>query len=362
VSDLFSPPIKVSSALGNYEVKFETLSKLPFVERSVVIFDRSLPGRVSFDFPASGSCFEIDVQENNKSMETCIAILEFLAKTGLNKGDSLLAIGGGVVQDLTTLCASIYMRGIDWYYVPTTLMSMMDSCLGGKSSINLSGFKNILGNFYPPLSVYIDTRYVSSLNAVDISSGISEGMKICFAKGREEFYSFLSKIEAWRETNSLDFLNQAIRISLNAKKFFIETDEFDSKERRLLNFGHSFGHALEASTHHAIPHGIAILVGMRAAIIESTNDIHCRDLTEAIYREIRQSKFTDCHFRIDKTTFLSAMRRDKKNRQDTQVLILPNGDGRLELISRPMNDESLTSCWNSIELALSEGGFSYEVL
>ena len=177
----------------------------------------------------------------------------------LTRGGSVIALGGGIVQDLGTMAASVYMRGVRWAYAPTTLMSMADSCIGGKSSLNVSGVKNLAGNIYPPASVVVDPDFITSLEVEDVAAGLGEAVKIAFCAGPEVFASFLRHYEDRAHWEPL------IEGVLTAKKWFIEIDEFDHAERRLLNFGHTFGHALEAATDFSVNHGVAVIMGMLAA-------------------------------------------------------------------------------------------------
>jgi 3-dehydroquinate synthase len=304
----------------------------------------------------------LSATEQSKNFETCLDILEQLANQNVQRDYVIYAIGGGIIQDITTLTASLYMRGLNWIFIPTTLMSMMDSCIGGKSSINLGKFKNLVGNFYPPSQIFIDTKFVGTLSNVDISSGISEGLKITYAKSNETFLSFCKSITNWR--NSLDptHLEHAISTSLQAKKWFIEIDEFDRKERKLLNFGHSFGHALESASDFRVPHGIGVLLGMKAAIYESGNTESCLDLLRYIDQELDFSKFESTDFSVSRDRFVSALKRDKKNSKSSQVLILPDFSGGLSVVERPLNEANLQNCWNSMLLSLEESGLSFEVL
>ena len=151
-------------------------------------------------------------------------------------------------------------------------------------------------------------------------------------------------------------------ISLDAKKYFIEVDEFDKKERKLLNFGHSFGHALEASTMFAIPHGIGVLIGMQAAILHSKNKDSCSQLTAAIIEEFQHSAFPKIHFAIDKDMFIKALKFDKKNSSDLLRLVLPGHKGRLNLIEFGLNKDSLNAAFESLIKSCQLLGADFEVL
>lgn len=362
MSDFFLKFFEISSNQGNYSVDIAPFGAMKFAQNSIAITDNCPEVMKCVDFSIFSHVFPIKANESMKNMESCVEILGKLAERGVKRDSVIYAIGGGIIQDISTLASSLYMRGLAWCYVPTTLVSMLDSCIGGKSSINLGKFKNIVGNFYPPSKIQIDSRFVDSLPSVDISSGISEGLKIAFAKSPEIFTRFSESIRSWRDTQNSEHLDRAISISLQAKKWFIEIDEYDQKERKLLNFGHSFGHALESASRFAIPHGIAVLIGMRAAVYESKNVRSCNELVKSIHEEMSFSQFKDIPVQISRVEFISALSRDKKNSNSSQVLILPNESGRLEIVSRPLSQQNLESCWDSIAMALEESELSFEIL
>ena len=308
------------------------------------------------------NCISIEISESTKSLEGLEEVLLGLAKFGANREDCLVVVGGGALQDIATMAASIYMRGIDWIYVPTTLMSMLDSCIGGKSSLNLGGFKNLLGNYYPPKKIMINTNFIDTLTNTDVASGISEGVKICFAAGIEDAIAFQKLINNWQNSRDKAFLKEGIFLSLRKKKYFVEIDEFDKQERRLLNFGHSFGHALEAASEYKIPHGIAVFVGIQAAIFRSKNNEPCEFLSTWIKSQVNEFIFDFPVFTIEKDKFLQSLASDKKNTSTYQILILPNSEGRLEEISFELSDSNLELCTQSLITSLDMLGFKYEIL
>ncbi len=206
----------------------------------------------------------IAATEQAKSLDQMSDVIIRLREAGATRKTVLIAVGGGVIQDIATFCASIYMRGIPWLYLPSTLLGMVDSCIGGKSAINVGPYKNIVGNYYPPEAVLIDPALVRSLGVEQKVAGLCEAAKICYARGNESFERYLALDPAVDINGSK--LETLIELSLLAKKWFIETDEFDQNERLLLNFGHTFGHAIEGATGFRISHGVAVGVGMLAAL------------------------------------------------------------------------------------------------
>jgi 3-dehydroquinate synthase len=352
----------IASSQSKYLVTSSFENAFTSEKKRLIICDRNVQKLAGDTFPDAESWILVTANEEFKTLDSCSKLLEQLAESGVNKGYQIIAIGGGALQDAVTLVASLYMRGIDWVYVPSTLMSMMDSCIGGKSSINLGRFKNTVGNFYPPKAIFIDPRYVATLSSKDISCGIAEGAKICFAASPDAFQTFVEMIQSWRQTGSEEDLLSAVFAPLEKKKWFIEVDEFDQKERKLLNFGHSFGHALEAASRFSIPHGIAVLVGMQAAIIHAKSGESPNSLEQFIGREMIASLILRQRFQVSQGAFLEALRMDKKNSASSLNLILPDSLGRLCVKSFPLNKSTLDECWNSILSALTLLKVSYEVL
>jgi 3-dehydroquinate synthase len=268
--------------------------------------------------------------EENKNLETTSKIIEFLGAHGCTKAGVLIAVGGGITQDLCTLSASLYMRGIEWVYYPTTLASMIDSCIGGKSSINVGVKKNIIGNFYPPSKIVIDFKYIDSLSPNDISAGLLEGVKITFAKGPEEFRKFIFAYE----TKNFE---EIIEVTLLSKKWFIEVDEYDVAERKLLNFGHTFGHAIEAAGNFSITHGVAVGVGMQFAIdlanrLSPSNQAASRTESLNIYLTslLKNVPHLAEHLNaIDADQLFDKFESDKKHTDKYFIMILPAKDGFL---------------------------------
>jgi 3-dehydroquinate synthase len=254
----------ISSSTGSYVVGIERGS----LARSIQQFERAVIIADEFFAPAFASAGReaifIEATETNKSLDASPGIIEKIRKGGANRQTELVAVGGGIIQDLSAFIASVYMRGLKWSYMPTTVLAMVDSCIGGKSSINVGPYKNLVGTFHPPERVLIDPELARTLPDDQKAGGLIEAAKICFCRGEESFARHLSYGPS--VGMSIEALEQVIVNSLQSKKWFIESDEFDKKERLLLNFGHTFGHAIEGATHFAVSHGIAVGLGILCAI------------------------------------------------------------------------------------------------
>ena len=354
--------LSVKSSNFDYQISTDKSSLFSQVNRAIVICDINVKKATYELFPETADFITLTINENEKTLDGVSNLLVKLAQLDVVRGDTLIAVGGGALQDLVTLASSIYMRGLKWIFVPTTLMAMLDSCIGGKSSINLGQYKNLVGNFYPPKSVYIDLVFLKTLNNVDIACGLAEGVKICFAASRTDSLVFQDLIRKWRIQNDFEALKVAIFLSLEKKKWFIEIDEFDKKERKLLNFGHSFGHALEAATDFQVPHGIAVFIGMRSALNFVQAPEITNDLLNWIDEEVQLVKQNIGQIQVSRANFLSALRKDKKNSSTKLCLILPEASGILSEKYLDLSDEVLESCFNTLISALDELELAYEIL
>ena len=199
----------------------------------------------------------VEQGESSKSLNTFGAVTEALMTFGLTRGDAIVAVGGGVVGDLSGFVASTYMRGVDFYNIPTTLLSQVDSSIGGKCAINLGGVKNIVGSFYQPCGVLIDISLLSTLDKRQISSGLAEVVKMALAFDEDLF----KKIESlnYDELISEEIITSALMI----KKNVVEKDEREGGLRRSLNLGHTIGHAIEAKEEMSgLLHGECVALGM----------------------------------------------------------------------------------------------------
>ena len=195
--------------------------------------------------------------EGSKSPETFAMICQRMLDFGMTRTDCAVAVGGGVVGDLTGFCAASFMRGIDFYNIPTTVLSMVDSSIGGKTAINLGGVKNIVGAFHQPKGVLIDPDTLKTLPKRQISNGLAEAVKMALTSDAELFSLFE------REEITDGNIEEVIIRSLKIKKYVVEEDECERGLRKILNFGHTFGHGVEAEEEmRGFYHGECVAIGM----------------------------------------------------------------------------------------------------
>jgi 3-dehydroquinate synthase len=331
----------LESNSGSYEVAISTDIQVDLSQYDFILADSFFRTTL----PKGGdNYFYTSANESNKNLKEIEKICEAMQSSSLIRSSRVLAIGGGFVQDIATMAASIYMRGLEWHYLPTTLTAMADSCIGGKSSLNLSDSKNQLGNIYPPTKVLIDTRHVESLTIEDKISGLFEAVKICYAKGTESFLDYL-KIPAATDPTPGQDLENLVTLSLESKKWFVEKDEFDRKERQLLNFGHSFGHAIESATGFELRHGLAVGVGMLAAIN------HHKSIDSEMSQALRAyvlERLTPIRSRLkavirdfDWDVFQLTLSRDKKNTKTAIGHILIGENGKLVKVMVEGKDDAI---------------------
>ncbi len=325
-------PITIKSQSGPYEVAFapdllDDISPITSGSQHFIVdaniarlYSGPLAGVLRLD-----TTILIDATEENKSIERVIPVIERLVKNRVRRDHLLIAVGGGIIQDITCFIASTLLRGLEWRFLPTTLLSQADSCIGSKSSINLGTTKNILGTFNPPKRIWICPAFLDTLEFKDIRSGIGEILKVHAIAGKTEFNQL--KADFPRLTTDRRVLLRYIQASLLIKQRYIEIDEFDRSIRNIFNYGHSFGHAIESATHFEIPHGVAVTMGMdmanHIAAMRGLLPNEHRDRMHGVLRE-NYSEFADVPFQLD--DLLSALMKDKKNTATQLMLIFPVGD------------------------------------
>lgn len=274
--------------------------------------------------------------EGSKSLAVYGEILEKMLALGLTRGDVCIAVGGGVVGDLSGFAAASYMRGIDFYNVPTTVLSMVDSSIGGKTAINLGGAKNIVGAFYQPRGVLIDTAVLDTLPERQIKNGLAESIKMA-ATSDEGFFEFLEKI-----ANPRNHYEEIIARSIAIKRSVVEADEREGGLRKILNFGHTFGHAIEAYTNmdelyhgeeelkiHRLYHGECVAIGMMA---KSCGEVRSR------ISSLLEKYGLPTEFEGDINEALKLVSADKKRGRDGIDIILVKKIGKCEIAKMSVSD------------------------
>jgi 3-dehydroquinate synthase len=276
-----------------------------------------------------------------------------MREAGATRDTQLWAVGGGAIQDVAGFVSSIYMRGISWIYIPTTLLGMADSCIGGKSSINVGQHKNIVGSFHTPTAVLIDTTLTSTLTVEQKMSGLIEAAKICYCRGADAFDEYLSLDPGSASTP--DHFEPIVTLSLRSKKWFVETDEFDRAERLLLNLGHTFGHALESASNFRLSHGMAVGVGILCAVALSGEllTISPRGSVARLVEHIRAllaclPNLANVLRAIDPPSTLDRLKADKKHQTEHYRFVTFDVSGRVHVVRLPKNTETHAKIANAL--------------
>ena len=343
--------IKIKSHKGEYSVSFNNqgiyeLNNLRKKDNFFII-DKNVANLYKHRIDkiiGSEKIIYIEAKEENKSLDKFPAYIEELVKLKIRRGQFLIAIGGGIIQDITCFLAATLMRGLPWIFYPTTLLAQSDSCIGSKSSINSGQIKNILGTFTPPESVIIDVDFLKTLNKSDINSGIGEMLKVHAINSPDSF----DKIDKNYNLilNDFNILENFIYNSLLMKKSIIEIDEFDVGPRNVMNYGHSFGHAIETATKYEIPHGIAVTIGMDIAnFIAAELGISNFTIFNKMHDVLQKNSFDYRNVQINSKSLLNALAKDKKNTDFQLKLILPDHNGNIT-IGLYDNDYKLESAIN----------------
>ena len=274
---------------------------------------------------ASKSVLIIEAKEGNKSLERSPEYVTHLLGRGIKRGHVLVAIGGGIIQDITCFIAAVLLRGVEWHFYPTTLLAQADSCIGSKSSINVGSFKNVVGTYTPPAKIFVSADVLSTLPEVEIRSGIGEMLKVHVIAGPEAFDRIAA--DYGKIVADPAVMRAYILASLEIKKGIIEQDEFDRGIRNVMNLGHSFGHAIESATNFKIPHGIAVTIGIdmanftavRSGLMDQRHFDRMHPTLRLNYRGFEQIEIP-----ID--GFFAAIAKDKKNTDAKLGLILPDAE------------------------------------
>jgi 3-dehydroquinate synthase len=271
----------------------------------------------------------INSGENSKTLDYIQTVIENLINLEIKRNHKIIAIGGGVTQDIVAFISTILFRGIDWIFLPTTLLAQCDSCIGSKSSINFIKYKNLLGTFNPPTNIFIDIKFLNTLSDADIKSGIGEMYHYFLPFNYDAAIELNNKYDEILKNRNL--LYDFIFKSLTIKKKIIEIDEFDKDIRHVFNYGHTFGHAIETITNYEIVHGQAITLGMDLANYISLklnliNHNEFSELHKILNKNLPKFLFTDQNIK----EYFVALSKDKKNINTSLGCILISKDNNIK--------------------------------
>lgn len=321
--DLISDTLYVKASFGAYPIHFghgllQKAGELLNLNRKVLLVtDTGVPEQ--YVMTVASQCDEAIVfvfqeGENSKNVDTYIALLQMLTDNHFSRTDCIVAIGGGVVGDVAGFAASTYMRGVDFYNIPTTVLSQVDASVGGKTAIDFMGYKNLVGSFYPPKAVLIDPMTLTTLPQRHVSNGLAEVVKMALTHDQALFELF--EKEELTDARFTEVIYRAIRI----KKQIVEADEFESNQRKVLNFGHTLGHGIEAVT--KLHHGECVALGM---LPMCAPEVRQRLLN--VMKRLRLPTFVAGNARA----IIESCQHDKKRSADSVTVITVPKIGRYEL-------------------------------
>lgn len=366
--DLYLPPLSaevqtftVASIPRPYQVTLDDSSEpchaiqiqLAANPKNILIIDQkvyALYGK-NIDWPDSRT-FQMPATETFKGMEGVLALYDFLHQHQMTKGETLVVVGGGITQDISAFVAATYKRGLNWVFFPTTLLAMSDSCIGGKAGVNYRGSKNQLALFSSPQSVIINIAFLQTLPEKDLKSGLGEILKLCITGGKQLVDFFQQVVQSGR-VQHFEHFKPLIMNALSVKRAVIEVDEFEQNIRKGLNYGHTIGHVIEAMTDYAIPHGIAVVIGMMIVNqMSSEQGLLAREECVEINRvcfsllddESRQKLKT-----LDIQDMMLRLQQDKKVSGDQVTMIMLMAPGYLGFVKLTMNADLQQCLWKACD-------------
>lgn len=315
--------IPVKTNTGGYNIYLERgiLAKsgtlINLNRKVLIVTDSGVPE--SYSKTVASQCKEafvitINQGEESKNFDNYKSLLSEMVKKGFTRSDCVVAVGGGVVGDLAGFVASSYMRGVDFYNIPTTVLSQVDSSVGGKVAIDFEGFKNIVGAFYPPKAVIIDPDTLKTLDLRQISNGLAEAVKMALTGDKELFEHF--------EKGDYD-IEYVIEKSLKFKKSVVEKDEKEAGLRKILNFGHTLAHAIETNANFKdIYHGEAVALGMIPM---------CSDEVKPRLLAVLKNLNLPTELNFDKKQLIDAVYHDKKAEGTDITVVFVSEVGKWEM-------------------------------
>ncbi len=314
--------LNVKTSVGQYDIVINRgvlkgLKEYLNLDRKVLIVtDSGVPevyAKTVLAQCGEGYIYTFSQGEESKNFDTYQAILSQLVSNGFTRSDCVVAVGGGVVGDMAGFAAATYMRGIDFYNIPTTVLSQVDSSIGGKVAIDFCGVKNIVGAFYPPKAVIIDPETLNTLPKRQIANGFSEAVKMAVTFDSELFEHF--------EKNKLD-IDYIIEQSLKIKRQVVEDDEKEQGIRKVLNFGHTIGHAIESANLGQLYHGECVALGML---------YFCSEEVKARLEKVLGQLNLPTKCEIDADEIIEIISHDKKKSGDLISVIWVSKIGSFEI-------------------------------
>lgn len=336
--------------IGNDVFKLlpEFIAKHNLPKRVFVIIDKNVEEiygpsikKLINSFTSKNYCLTLTSSEKIKSLNSAKQIINKLYKEQFGRDSLLVSIGGGTIGDLAGFVASTYMRGISLIHIPTTLLSSVDSSIGGKTGINFENAKNLIGTFYHPEMVLIDTSFLKSLPEEELVSGFGEVIKYSFLTNKK-FYSFLLSNYKLLMKKDFDFLTKIIYESIRIKSAVVSKDEKEETGlRKILNFGHTFAHAFESDSSYKLSHGKSVIAGIISALILSFEKklIDESQLNRMLQLPLKYQPIVNIK-KLNVEAIFNLMAHDKKNKEGKNQFVLIKNFGEI-LVDVPIDKNTL---------------------
>lgn len=325
--------------------KIDNLSQYIKSKKCIIITDANLLRLYGERFPSSFPVVEIGLGEKNKTIQTLELIFDKFVEYEIDRSSFIIAIGGGIVCDVAGFAASAFMRGLSFGFVSTTLLSQVDASVGGKNGVNFRGFKNMIGVFNQPDFVICDTEMLLTLDKNEFFSGFAEIIKAGAIKNADLF-DYCSENSTAALNYDMEVLNHMVSESVLIKSKVVEADEQEKGERRLLNFGHTFAHAIEKMT--GILHGEAVSIGMVLAAKVSARLGMISDSDSEKIKDVLLKYNLPVVPNINISKLFSAMKMDKKREGDHIYLVLLQSIGHA--VSKKVTYKKLESIVDDLRI------------
>ena len=341
--------LNVKSFPKNYVVELNTSYKkiisLINEKNSIIIIDKKIFSKYfSKNNIKNKKIIKIVAKEKYKNLNTVNKILNFFVKNNVSKSNKIYGIGGGIIQDLVGYSSLIYKRGLHWEYVPTTFLGMTDSCVGGKVGINFGHAKNLAALFSAPRKVIININYLKTLSNKDLLSGLGEALRLHITGGMYFVKKFKENIDGAIQNKSKNLTN-IIKNSLLIKRAVVENDEYEFDIRKSMNFGHSYGHAIEILSKHSLPHGTAVTIGMCVETILCSKKFKINKEIYKLILKLAMKIVTKNDYKIIKKINLKnlnkIMLKDKKTLDGIIKLAVPKKIGYIKFYNQKLNSKNI---------------------
>ncbi len=322
--------IVINSDVSSYVIEFiESLENIS----NVVVFTQeqilksNTPLLQKIKSKISVDILILDDGENSKQISKAMFSIEKLIDLGSDRNTLLISFGGGAVSDHVGFIASIFKRGIRYINIPTTLVGMIDASIGGKTAININNIKNQVGTFYHPSKIFIDSNFLDRMPIAILNDGLGEMFKYAILSGNKMIDSF----KMYLKTKDIGMLNSMVHDCCNIKASIVDQDEKDQDIRKILNLGHTFGHAIESESKNKISHGVAVINGILMAAFLSWKMNYLEDSEFRYITDIGELLISNKYQIINVDKYVNIMLDDKKNinREIGIIVIKSIGDVKL---------------------------------